>query len=85
MYIIQEENKDLREDLNRLKKLTYDDKIKEMVEENQTIRKRNGMLLVQNDELSTKLVELKEQMTASTNIATTNGPSTPQRSGMKDK
>ena len=46
MYIIQEENKDLRADLTRLKKLTYDDKIKEMVEENQTIRKRNGMLLV---------------------------------------
>jgi len=46
MYIIQEENKDLRADLKRIKKLTYDDKIKEMVEENQTIRKRNGMLLV---------------------------------------
>jgi len=85
MYIIQEENKDLRADLTRLKKLTYDDKIKEMVEENQTIRKRNGMLLVQNDELSSKLVELKEQMTGSTIITTTNGPSTPERSGMKEK
>ena len=51
MYILQEENKDLREDLNRLKKLTYDDKIKEMAEENITRRKRNGQLLIQNDEL----------------------------------
>jgi len=30
MYIIREENKDLREDLNRLKALSYDEKIKKM-------------------------------------------------------
>lgn len=46
MYILQEENKDLREDYNRLKRLSYDDKIKEMAEENLTLRKRNGMLLI---------------------------------------
>ena len=28
MYIIMEENKDLKEDLNRLKALSYDEKIK---------------------------------------------------------
>jgi hypothetical protein len=51
MAILQDENKDLREDLDRLKKLSYDDKIKEMHEENKTLRKRNGFLLIQNDEL----------------------------------
>jgi hypothetical protein len=51
MVILQDENKDLREDLDRLKKLSYDDKIKEMHEENKNLRKRNGFLLIQNDEL----------------------------------
>lgn len=69
MYILQEENKDLKDDLNRLKKLTYDDKIKEMAEENITLRKRNGMLLIQNDELQRKLVEVRDQMTNNTSNA----------------
>ena len=30
MYIVMEENKDLKEDLNRLKNISYDQKIKEM-------------------------------------------------------
>lgn len=51
MDILQEENKDLREDLDRLKKLSYDEKIKEMHEENKNLKKRNGFLLIQNDEL----------------------------------
>ena len=46
MNILIEENKDLREDLDRLKKLSYDDKIKEMHEENKNLRKRNGFLLI---------------------------------------
>lgn len=72
MYILQEENKDLKEDLNRLKKLTYDDKVKEIAEENLTLRKRNGMLLIQNDELQRKISELRDQMTTniSSNIST---------------
>lgn len=69
MYILQEENKDLKDDLNRLKKLTYDDKIKEMAEENITLRKRNGMLLIQNDELQRKVVEVRDQMTNNTSNA----------------
>lgn len=35
MYILQEENKDLRMDLERLQKLSYEDKVKEMAAENQ--------------------------------------------------
>ena len=30
MYILQEENKDLREDLERLQKTSYDQKVKDM-------------------------------------------------------
>lgn len=74
MYILQEENKDLRDDLNRLKKLTYDDKIKEMAEENITLRKRNGMLLIQNDELQSKISELKDQMTNNTSAISAFSP-----------
>lgn len=62
MYIIMEENKDLKEDLNRLKSISYDVKIKEMTKENADIRKRNGYLLITNDELVAKNKELSEQM-----------------------
>ena len=62
MYIIMEENKDLKEDLNRLKSISYDDKIKEMTKENQEIRKRNGYLLINNDELVAKNKELQDQV-----------------------
>jgi flagellar motility protein MotE (MotC chaperone) len=46
MYILEEENKDLREDYERLKTLTYEDKMKRVMEENETLRKRNGHLLI---------------------------------------
>ena len=62
MYIIMEENKDLKEDLNRLKSISYDVKIKEMTQENADIRKRNGYLLITNDELTAKNKELSEQI-----------------------
>jgi hypothetical protein len=50
----------LREDLDRLKKLSYDEKIKEMHEENKNLRKRNGFLLIQNDEFQQKIKNLSE-------------------------
>jgi hypothetical protein len=43
-----------------LKRLSYDDKIKEMHEENKNLRKRNGFLLIQNDELQQKIKDLSE-------------------------
>lgn len=46
MYILQEENKDLKEDLERLKAMSYDKKVKATVEENNQLRKRNGMLMI---------------------------------------
>lgn len=55
MYILEQENKDLKEDYDRLKALSYDEKIKQMVLENAALRKRNGMLLIQADENQEKL------------------------------
>jgi hypothetical protein len=46
MYIISEENNDLREELSSLKSLTYESRMKNLASENETIRKRNGMLLI---------------------------------------
>jgi hypothetical protein len=46
MYAIQEENKDLREDLDRLKSLTYEDRMKEAMDENNRLRRRNGELII---------------------------------------
>lgn len=46
MYILEEENKDLREDYERLKSLTYESRMKDLVEENNNLKKRNGMLLI---------------------------------------
>jgi len=43
-----------------LKRISYDDKIKEMHEENKNLRKRNGFLLIQNDELQQKIKDLSE-------------------------
>lgn len=55
MYILEQENKDLKEDFDRLKALSYDEKIKQMALENAALRKRNGMLLIQADENQEKL------------------------------
>ena len=55
MYILEQENKDLKEDYDRLKALSYDEKIKQMAQENAALRKRNGMLLIQADENQEKL------------------------------
>ena len=60
MYIISEENKDLREELDSLKSLTYESRMKTLASENETIRKRNGMLLIQVSELERKMEELSQ-------------------------
>ena len=51
MYAIQEENKDLREDLDRLKSMTYEDRMKEAMEENKRLRRRNGELIIKVTDL----------------------------------
>lgn len=46
MYILLDENNDLREELERLRQMSYDDRVKESGEENQKLRRRNGELLI---------------------------------------
>mmetsp|Transcript_36830 Transcript_36830/g.35546 ORF Transcript_36830/g.35546 Transcript_36830/m.35546 type:complete len:234 (+) Transcript_36830:691-1392(+) len=42
MYILQEQNRDLKEDLERLQQTTYEDRMKRILEENEYLKKRNG-------------------------------------------
>lgn len=51
MYALQEENKDLREDLERAKSLTYEERMKDVMEENQRLRRRNGELIIKMTDL----------------------------------
>lgn len=51
MYAIQEENKDLRDDLERLKSMTYEDRMKEAMEENKRLKRRNGELIIKVTDL----------------------------------
>jgi hypothetical protein len=51
MYVIQEENKDLREDLERLNSLTYEDRMRDTIEENKRLRRRNGELIIKVTDL----------------------------------
>ena len=46
MYILLDENNDLREELERLRQMSYNDRVKESGEENQKLRRRNGELLI---------------------------------------
>lgn len=45
MYIINEENTDLRDELAKYKGITYDERMKAMKEENQSMKVRIGQLL----------------------------------------
>ena len=55
MYAIQEENKDLKEDLERLKSMTYEDRMKEAMEENKRLRRRNGELIIKVTDLESQI------------------------------
>lgn len=55
MYAIQEENKDLREDLERLKSMTYEDRMKEAMEDNKRLRRRNGELIIKVTDLEAQI------------------------------
>lgn len=59
MYIIEQENKDLKEEYESLKSLTYEDKVRDLIEENKNLKKRNGMLLIQVSELEEKITKLE--------------------------
>ncbi len=57
MYAIQEENKDLRDDLERLKSMTYEDRMKEAMEENKRLKRRNGELIIKVTDLEAKIAK----------------------------
>lgn len=57
MYAIQEENKDLRDDLERLKSMTYEDRMKEAMEENKRLKRRNGELIIKVTDLEAQIVK----------------------------
>lgn len=57
MYAIQEENKDLKEDLERLKSMTYEDRMKEAMEENKRLRRRNGELIIKVTDLEAQIAK----------------------------
>ena len=42
MYILAEENKDLREELELLRNISYDQKVKDINAQNQQLMRRNG-------------------------------------------
>jgi aspartyl/asparaginyl-tRNA synthetase len=55
MYLLLEENKDLKEQLQHFKSISYDERIKLVNQENERLQIRIGELLHQNDELKKKL------------------------------
>jgi hypothetical protein len=55
MQILQDENEDLRDEVARLKSMSYEDRVKEIGVENQRLRKRNGELLIQNTDLQAEI------------------------------
>ena len=55
MQILQDENEDLRDEVARLKSMSYEDRVKEIGVENQILRKRNGELLIQNTDLQAEI------------------------------
>ena len=55
MQILQDENEDLREEVARLKAMSYEERVKEIGEENHRLRRRNGELLIQNTDLQTEI------------------------------
>ena len=55
-----EENSDLKAELNRLRTMTYEDRMKEMAEENKTLKRRTGELLIELTEVKDVLHALKK-------------------------
>jgi len=60
MYAIQDENKDLREDLERLNSLTYEDRMRDTIEENKRLRRRNGELIIKVTDLEAQINKHKD-------------------------
>ena len=60
MFAMADENKTLKADLERLKALSWDDRIKQIAEENKQLKRRNGELLVEMTDAKDELEKLKK-------------------------
>lgn len=60
MQVLLDENNDLKDDLERMRKMSYDDRVKEVGEENARLRRRNGELLFRNSELEDEIAALQK-------------------------
>ena len=59
MYIMVEENAEMKSEIERLKKMSYEDRVRDIGEENARLKRRNGELLIQNTDLEDEIRRLK--------------------------
>ena len=62
MYILDEENKDLRKELAQLRAMTGDEASKKLQEENAHLKRRNGALLIESEDAKMKLRKAKKEL-----------------------
>ena len=62
MYILEEENKDLRKELAQLRLMDADEASKKLQEENANLKRRNGALLIENEDMKIKLRAAKKEL-----------------------
>lgn len=62
MYILEEENKDLRRELGQLRVMNADEQSAKLQEENQNLKRRNGALLIECEDAKMKLRAAKKEL-----------------------
>lgn len=65
MYIVMEENKDLKEELKAYKSITHDERMKLMKEENESMKVRIGQLLERIHGLEQRTSAIEEKANSS--------------------
>ena len=60
MDAMVEENYEMKEELVRLREMTYEERMKDMAEENKGLKKRTGELLIELTDVKAELFELKK-------------------------
>lgn len=61
MEILLDENNDLKEQIKKLRALNEDEKSKEIMDENQRLRRRNGELVIKVTDLEAEINKLKKE------------------------
>ena len=57
-----DENKSMKGELERLKAMTFNDRIQEVADENKQLKRRNGELLVEMTDVKDELWKLKQSV-----------------------